>query len=65
MTATAVDLPRTAARTRARRPRRGWGNAGLLVPFLIFYALFLVGPTANLIEIYRNSRKPGAAVKPA
>jgi multiple sugar transport system permease protein len=44
MTATAVDLPRTAARTRARRPRRGWGNAGLLVPFLIFYVLFLVGP---------------------
>ena len=26
-----------------------------------YYALFLVGPTANLIEIYRNSRNPIAA----
>ena len=46
MTATAVRLPKTAAREdrRARRRRDGWGNAGLLAPFMIFYLLFLVGP---------------------
>jgi multiple sugar transport system permease protein len=44
MTATAVDLPAAAARTRERRSRRGWGNASLLAPFLLFYLLFLVGP---------------------
>ena len=47
MTAPSVSLPRTAARstqTRAARPRRGWGNIGLLAPFMIFYILFLVGP---------------------
>ena len=46
MTATAVRLPKTAARKdrRARRRRDGWGNAGLLAPFMIFYLLFLVGP---------------------
>jgi multiple sugar transport system permease protein len=45
MTATAVSLPNTAAREQARgRRRRGWGNAGLLAPFLVFYVLFLVGP---------------------
>jgi hypothetical protein len=25
-----------------------------------FYALFLVGPAANLVEIWRDSRKPKA-----
>jgi multiple sugar transport system permease protein len=45
MTATAVRLPATAAREATRRQRRrGWGNAGLLAPFLLFYLLFLVGP---------------------
>jgi multiple sugar transport system permease protein len=46
MTATAVSLPKTAAesRSRERRSRRGWGNVGLLAPFLVFYVLFLVGP---------------------
>ena len=46
MTATAISVPKTAAREskRERRRRGGWGNAGLLGPFLIFYLLFLVGP---------------------
>ncbi|MGH3188404.1 MAG: carbohydrate ABC transporter permease [Streptosporangiaceae bacterium] len=45
MTATAVRLPATAAREAgAKRRRRGWGNAGLLAPFLLFYLLFLIGP---------------------
>jgi hypothetical protein len=46
MTATAVSLPKTAARGQAprRRKRNGWGNAGLLAPFGIFYVLFLIGP---------------------
>jgi multiple sugar transport system permease protein len=45
MTATAVRLPATAAREATHRPRRrGWGNAGLLAPFLVFYLLFLIGP---------------------
>ena len=46
MTAPAVSLPQTAARTtaRERRPRRSWGSTGLLAPFMIFYILFLVGP---------------------
>ena len=45
-TAPAATLPRTATatRTRVRRPRRDWGNFGLVAPFLIFYVLFLVGP---------------------
>jgi multiple sugar transport system permease protein len=44
--APAATLPRTATvtRTRTRRPRRNWGNFGLVAPFLIFYVLFLVGP---------------------
>jgi len=48
MTVTAVSVPQTASeeakRERRRRRRGGWGNAGLLAPFLIFYVLFLVGP---------------------
>jgi multiple sugar transport system permease protein len=46
MTATAVSVSQTAAREskRQRRRRSGWGNAGLLAPFGIFYVLFLVGP---------------------
>jgi multiple sugar transport system permease protein len=34
----------TAERTRTQRPGRNWGNFGLLVPFGVFYLLFLVGP---------------------
>jgi multiple sugar transport system permease protein len=39
-------LTRAAAaeRARAQRPRRNWGNFGLLAPFLVVYLLFLVGP---------------------
>jgi multiple sugar transport system permease protein len=46
MTATAISVPKTAAEEakRERRRRGGWGNAGLLGPFLFFYVLFLVGP---------------------
>ena len=48
MTAPAVSLPTAAAKgSRARkaaRPRRNWGSAGLLAPFMIFYVLFLIGP---------------------
>jgi multiple sugar transport system permease protein len=45
MTATVVRLPATAAReATGRRRRRGWGNAGLLAPFMVFYLLFLIGP---------------------
>jgi multiple sugar transport system permease protein len=41
-----ATLPRTAAADRAKvaRPRRNWGNFGLVTPFLVFYVLFLVGP---------------------
>jgi len=46
MTAAAISVPKTAAKEakRERRRRGGWGNAGLLGPFLVFYLLFLVGP---------------------
>jgi multiple sugar transport system permease protein len=47
MTAPAVSLPRTAAKggeRRAARPRRNWGNLGLLGPFMVLYVLFLIGP---------------------
>ncbi len=47
MTAPAVSLPRTAAKgseRRAVRPRRNWGNLGLLGPFMVLYVLFLIGP---------------------
>ena len=30
-----------------------------------YYALFLVGPAANLLEIWRNSRRPAPAATPA
>jgi hypothetical protein len=30
-----------------------------------YYALFIVGPTANLIEIWLNSRKEASSPKPA
>ena len=41
-----ATLPRTAAASQAKvaRPRRNWGNFGLVTPFLVFYILFLVGP---------------------
>jgi multiple sugar transport system permease protein len=47
MTAPAVSLPTAAAKgseRRAARPRRNWGNWGLLGPFMVLYVLFLVGP---------------------
>jgi multiple sugar transport system permease protein len=46
MTATAISVPKTAAREarRERRRRGGWGNVGLLAPFGVFYLLFLIGP---------------------
>jgi multiple sugar transport system permease protein len=47
MTAPAVSLPTAAAKAserRAARPRRNWGNWGLLGPFMVLYVLFLVGP---------------------
>ena len=47
MTAPAVSLPRTAAKgseRQAARPRRNWGNLGLLGPFMVLYVLFLIGP---------------------
>ena len=47
MTAPAVSLPRTAAtgsERRVARPRRNWGNLGLLGPFMVLYVLFLIGP---------------------
>jgi multiple sugar transport system permease protein len=45
MTAPSVTLLAAAqSRTRERRGHGGWGNAGLLGPFLVFYLLFLVGP---------------------
>jgi len=47
MTAPAVSLPRTAAKgseRRVARPRRNWGNLGLLGPFMVLYVLFLIGP---------------------
>jgi len=45
-TAPAGTLSRaaTAERARTKRPGRNWGNFGLLVPFGVFYLLFLVGP---------------------
>ena len=41
-----ATLPRTATadRARAQKPRRNWGNFGLVTPFLVLYILFLVGP---------------------
>jgi multiple sugar transport system permease protein len=44
--AASATLPRTttAGRARAEKPRRSWGNFGLVTPFLVFYILFLVGP---------------------
>jgi multiple sugar transport system permease protein len=44
--AASATLPRTttADRARAEKPRRNWGNFGLVTPFLVFYILFLVGP---------------------
>ncbi len=38
MTATAISVPKTAAKEakRERRRRGDWGNANLLAPFLIF-----------------------------
>jgi multiple sugar transport system permease protein len=47
MTAPAVSLPAAAAKAgerRAPRPRRSWGNLGLLGPFMVLYVLFLIGP---------------------
>jgi multiple sugar transport system permease protein len=45
MTATAVNLrTTTTAKAAPKRRLRDWGNAGLLVPFGVFYLLFLVGP---------------------
>ena len=47
MTAPAVSLPAAAAKVserRAARPRRNWGNWGLLGPFMVLYVLFLIGP---------------------
>ncbi|HUN35864.1 MAG TPA: sugar ABC transporter permease [Trebonia sp.] len=44
MTATAVRAPATAAGEKSPQRRRGWGNVGLLVPFCVFYVLFLIGP---------------------
>jgi multiple sugar transport system permease protein len=44
MTATAVRLPATAGQEQSQRRGRGWGNAGLLIPFCVFYVLFLIGP---------------------
>lgn len=44
MTATAVRRPQTTVARPRRRLGRGWENAGLLAPFLVFYLLFLIGP---------------------
>jgi multiple sugar transport system permease protein len=44
MTTITLRRPAAHAQETERRRGRGWGNFGLLTPFLVFYVLFLIVP---------------------